>query len=67
MRVRALEAGYAGKIGADGVPDYALRAAGEVFEIDDEIAKVGLARKGGTWFEPVEEPKGKAKKEDPLV
>ena len=69
MRVRAKEAGYAGTIGADGVPDYALRAAGDVFEIDDEIAKAGLARAGGTWFEPLDEPKakGKTNKDDPLV
>lgn len=66
MRVRALEPGYAGTI-RDGVPDYALRAAGEVFEIDDAIAKVGLSKPGGTWFEVVEEPKARTKKDDPLV
>lgn len=53
MLVRAIEMGYAGKDG------HAIRHPGDVFEIEDEIAKVSLAKKGGTWFEPVESDKPK--------
>lgn len=60
MLVRALAVGYAGKGG------HALRQPGDVFEIDDDQAKVSLAKPGGTWFEVVEEPKpqGKQAKKD---
>lgn len=51
MLVRAKAAGYAGKGG------HALRQPGDVFEVEDESAKVSLAKPGGTWFEPVEEKK----------
>jgi hypothetical protein len=62
MLVRALQEGYAGKGG------HALRQPGDVFEIEDEIAKVSLAKPGGTWFEPVEEPKARrGKQEDALA
>lgn len=56
MLVRALQVGYAGKGG------HALREPGDVFEIDDEQAKVSLAKPGGTWFEAVEEPKREGRK-----
>lgn len=56
MKVRATALGYAGKDG------HALRQPGDVFEIDDAQAKQSLSRPGGTWFEPVEEPKKEEKK-----
>lgn len=62
MLVRAIEMGYAGKDG------HALQQPGDVFEIEDELAKVALARPQGTWFVPVEAEKGKrGKVEDTLV
>jgi len=53
MQVRALQLGYGGLAG-----QHALRQPGEVFEMDDAIAKVSLARKEGTWFEQVDGKKG---------
>lgn len=63
MLVRAIQQGYAGKGG------HQLREPGDVFEIEDEVAKVSLAKPGGTWFEPVEadkpqRPGGKSKADD---
>ncbi|SPA25878.1 conserved hypothetical protein [Cupriavidus taiwanensis] len=51
MLVRAIQQGYAGKGG------HQLREPGDVFEIEDEVAKVSLAKPGGTWFEAVEADK----------
>ena len=51
MRVIATATGYGGKDG------HQLREPGDVFEIEDEVAKVSLARSGGTWFKPVEDEK----------
>lgn len=60
MRVRAIAHGYAGKDG------HAFRNPGDEFEIDDEQAKVSLAKPGGTWFEPVKEPK-RGRQDDALA
>lgn len=64
MQVRAIALGYGGRAG-----DHALRQIGEVFEMDDAVAKVALARPGGTWFEPVEidRPARRAAKDDALA
>jgi len=62
MLVRAIAQGYAGKGG------HALRQPGDVFEIEDDLAKIGLSRPGGTWFEPVESEKpGRKPKDDALA
>ena len=50
MLVRAIKQGYAGKNG------HLFREPGDVFEIEDDVAKVSLAR-GDTWFEPVNDGK----------
>lgn len=51
MRVIAIATGYGGLGG------HQLREPGDVFEIEDEIAKVSLARPGGTWFKPFKDDK----------
>lgn len=55
MQVRAIALGYGGPTNG-----HALRQPGEVFEMDDEIAKKSLARKEGTWFEAVDGKKSRA-------
>lgn len=59
MLVRALKQGYAGKDG------HQWREPGDVFEMEDDVAKKSLDR-GDTWFEPVKDEKSKprAKAED---
>ena len=59
MQVRATALGYGGRTG-----DHALRQIGEVFEMDDAVAKTALARQGGTWFEAVEAEKPRRSAKD---